>query len=367
MQENTQEIIELLGEIENSLIRFKDLLADTPVDDIVNSAFQRSKRTFEELVNALNSGDSAEFLECAKRIAGAAEAIAVLSPTSENDDYEETKAELAESSRNLLVLFRDPPTPLKPIEPIEIKNVLTAPDSSISRSNKVKSSWTGQEGRDSNLKNALTKSDLRIANIEQKLNILESTANTEIEKTTTLYSKALQEIEGKKSEIDNILGHVSGRAVAGDYEKSATEEKNKADWLRIGSLLCMAMIAVSLGYSFWETIGTEFNWQKSLFRITLTFLLSVPAAYLARESAKHREQQYQHLQTSLDLKAISPFLASLPDEEQHKIKIAIASKLFAGRDFSRTSADPFPLNTQEIIMELLKRLDLSKVQASKES
>lgn len=127
----------------------------------------------------------------------------------------------------------------------------------------------------------------------------------------------------------------------------------------------MLTIVVVVGYSFLETTSADFQWQKSLFRIVLAMLLSVPAAYLARESAKHREQQYRHLQTSLDLKTISPYIASLPDEEQHKIKSEVASRLFAARDFSKVSSDPYPINMHEIIMELLKKVDVGKSTNSK--
>ncbi|MNF56627.1 hypothetical protein D3C84_381220 [compost metagenome] len=225
---------------------------------------------------------------------------------------------------------------------------------------KLKTIVDEQERNDQRIKKLLSESEARVASLEQKIKDLQLDAYGEIDKIKSVYLATHSELEIKKSEIDKILGHVSGRAVAGDYEKSASEEKRMADLLRWGSLGCMAFIAFALGFSLFETIGAGFDWQKSVFRVVLGFLLSVPAAYLARESAKHREQQYQHQQTSLDLKAISPFMASLPDEEQHKIKIEIATKLFAGRDFSKVSADPFPLNTQEIIIELIKKLEIPK-------
>lgn len=175
-----------------------------------------------------------------------------------------------------------------------------------------------------------------------------------------LYQSSLAELEIKRAQIDDILGHVSGRAIAGDFEKSASDEKSMADWLRYGSLGCMALIVLVVAYSFWETTSPDFNWQKSTFRIVLAFMLSIPAAYLARESAKHREQQYAHQQTSLDLKAIAPYIASLPEDEQHKIKIEIAGRLFAARDFSKVGADPYPVNTHEIMMEIIKKLDFKK-------
>ena len=243
-------------------------------------------------------------------------------------------------------------------------NVLLEPESKTAFlrtvEDKLKSLYEGQERHDQRTKKLLNENELRIAALEKELVGLGERTAVEMNNFTAAYASHLHDIKEKKTEIDGILGHVSGRAVAGDYEKSAAEERKMADWLRTGSLVCMGAIAIVLGYSFIETIDTDFNWQKSLFRIALAFLLSVPAAYLARESAKHREQQYQHLQTSLDLKAISPFMASLPEDEQHKIKIAIASKIFAGRDFSKVGADPYPLNTHEIIIELIKRFDPAK-------
>lgn len=89
-------------------------------------------------------------------------------------------------------------------------------------------------------------------------------------------------------------------------------------------------------------------------------MLSIPAAYLARESAKHREKQYAHQQTSLDLKAIAPYIASLPQEEQHKIKIEIAGRIFAAKDFNKVDTDSYPININEIIMEIIKKLDIKK-------
>ena len=122
----------------------------------------------------------------------------------------------------------------------------------------------------------------------------------------------------------------------------------------------MVLIVIVIGYTFWETTTEAFKWENAVFRIVLAFLLSVPSAYLARESTKHREQQYNHLQTSLDLKAINPYIASLPEEQQHKIKADIADRIFASRDFSSVGKDPYPINMNEMIMELIKKLDTNQ-------
>ncbi|MDI3249333.1 MULTISPECIES: hypothetical protein [unclassified Pseudomonas] len=230
---------------------------------------------------------------------------------------------------------------------------------SLQEAIKNRSSSTDHVYNDDRIKKLLNENAVRIAELEIRIQRLEHEAQDEINKVLALYTDGIEAIESSKSEINDILGHVSGRAIAGDYEKSATDEKVMADWLRYGALACMALIVVVLGSAVAATITNEFEWPRFLSRVSLVFLLSVPAAYLARESAKHREQQYQHQQTSLDMKAVSPFLASLPEDERHKIKAAIASRIFSGKDFSKAGSDPYPINTHEILMELIKKLEVS--------
>ncbi|EPF7979344.1 hypothetical protein ACSVUT_005172 [Vibrio harveyi] len=218
---------------------------------------------------------------------------------------------------------------------------------------------------DQRIKKLLGENDVRINELDEKINKIDKSASVEIDKATTLYNQSLKEIESKQKQIDEILGHVSGRAISGDYETSAAEEKKMADWLRYASLGCMFAIVLVVAYSFWETTTSDFQWQNSMFRIVLAVMLSVPAAYLARESAKHREQQYSHLQTSLDLKAISPYISSLPENEQHRIKVEVAGRLFAAKDFSKVGADPYPINVHEIVMELIKKVEVNKSSNSK--
>lgn len=200
----------------------------------------------------------------------------------------------------------------------------------------------------------------RIESLEDKSESLHSSIDEQVRKAKSLYENTLIELAEKKEEVNKLLGVISGSTIAGSFEQSAKDEKNMADWLRYASLGCMVLIVIVIGYSFWETTTDDFKWESSVFRIVLAFILSVPSAYLARESAKHREQQYTHLQTSLDLKAINPYVASLPSEQQHKIKADVADRIFAAKEFSKVGSDPYPLNTHEVVMEILKKIDFKQ-------
>ncbi|WP_063545611.1 hypothetical protein [Pseudomonas putida] len=216
-----------------------------------------------------------------------------------------------------------------------------------------------QQAHISQVSHMLKESEFRASELKSQFAELKLVADGEIEKITAAYAAAVIDIDQKTEHINRVTGQAAARMIAGDYEGSAASEKEAADYLRLGALACMLLIVAILGWALYETTGAIFEWDRFLSKISLVFLLGVPAAYLARESAKHREQQYQHLQTSLDMKAISPFLASMPDEEQHKLKAIIATRIFGGRDFSKVGNDPYPINTHEILMKIIDKLDLS--------
>ncbi len=197
----------------------------------------------------------------------------------------------------------------------------------------------------------------RLAEVDAALESIQSGVQSKLEAADSLYSKAVEELERKQKSVDDLLGTISASVIAGGYDSSASAEKKMADGLRAGSLVCMVVIAFVVGFSLYETTIESFKWENSLFRLIFTILLSVPAAYLAGESAKHRQQQYAHLQTSLDLKAITPYLASLPTEEQHKLKSDIANRLFAPKTHSPEMKDSYPISTHELLMKLIDKMD----------
>ncbi|MDD1794264.1 hypothetical protein LRP50_14070 [Enterovibrio sp. ZSDZ42] len=164
--------------------------------------------------------------------------------------------------------------------------------------------------------------------------------------------------------VAELMGHISKKIVANDYDQSAKNERIMAEIFRCVSIIFMLVIAIVIGFTFWDTTADSFNWETSIFRVVLSLMLSAPAAYCAREAAKHREQYYYYLQTSISMKALDPYIGTLPIEDQHALKRDMAKSLFAQRDFSHVSKDAFPINSHEIVMEILKKLEMPKGQSS---
>lgn len=218
---------------------------------------------------------------------------------------------------------------------------------------------------DSQFTNNKKITDKMVQRFQSKLNEVEISTENNLEALRIkanaieeLYETTLAELEDKKEKMDEVLGQTANRVMAQDYEHSAADEKKAANWLRLGSLLCMAIIVGIVCSSFYDSTHSGFDWESSIFRTVLVFILSIPAAYLSRESTKHREQQYNYHHTALDLKAITPYIASLPEADQNRIKISIAERIFASRQTNLNPQDSFPLNTQELMMELIKKVDI---------
>jgi hypothetical protein len=170
------------------------------------------------------------------------------------------------------------------------------------------------------------------------------------------YKDGIGAIGERRKEIDELAAAVGGAATAGTYAGQAVKEESTADNLRAFAVVLMIVVLGIAGYSFFEATKTTFNVQSSLLRLAFALMLSVPAAYLARESAKHRDQQYRYLQTSLELHAISPYVATLPEEIQHSLKKELATKIFVNSNWTVNGPDSYPINMQELGLAIVSAI-----------
>lgn len=368
MEDITQPLQDQVEELFSLVTKTQERLKEkaVPVSKPFRDGIGHFHQNYGLFYKAAESGDVDSIIQAASNIAIFGVQISqLLAKTPDLDDEVKANASaIGKAATALRIKTQDDPSTFRPLEDVPIPKSLPPAAMPPAMLRKLEQFMLDQEKQDERLKRSLTENEKRSADLRGEIGDLEKKVSDALAKVQAKYDETLDELQSKNDQINSILGHASGRIIAGDYEGSAASEKVTANWLRWASLGCMALIAAVLGYSFWETTTAEFQWQKSLFRVVLAFLLSAPAAYLARESNKHRMQQYQHHQTSLDLKAIAPYLASLPDEVQHKIKSEVAAKLFAGRELSHLGSDSYPVNTHELLMELVKKLELPKVGAS---
>jgi len=167
------------------------------------------------------------------------------------------------------------------------------------------------------------------------------------------YQRVRPELQEKAFELDKLLGLAGKKVLAGNYDQHSKQEQASANWLRRGALIVMSCAIVPLAVSLIQFSHSSISVEETILRFSFSILLSIPAAYMARESTKHRQQQYALRQTALDVGAIDAYIAPLPVETQNKIKEEIASKLFAPKSFDHVSKESYPINIQELVTKLV--------------
>ncbi len=205
-------------------------------------------------------------------------------------------------------------------------------------------------------------SDLRrsIEQLKSEISDLQSNMIKEVGKA----AKIAEDAEVRSNEIDTqingLLGQNASKILLIDYANTAAAEGKSADLLRRWSLVCMALTGVVLCLALYESLNSGLDWKQAIFKVFTAIALSVPAAYLARESAKHRSQEHINRRISLDLRAITPYIATLPSEEQNKIKSEVASRIFGMQENGGANSDNYPINFQELAKMIIEKIPTQK-------
>jgi hypothetical protein len=159
--------------------------------------------------------------------------------------------------------------------------------------------------------------------------------------TETHAKAAVIRLEQARTEAAKILNVIGNIGATGNYKLVADENEKSANSLRNGAIalfLLLVAVVVSIAYN---AIHDGFRWDVATFRLISVLILSLPAAYLARESARHREVAERARRMELELASLDAFNALLPEQERTAIKAEMARKYFGngGQGTPESKAD----------------------------
>lgn len=196
---------------------------------------------------------------------------------------------------------------------------------------------------------------------------IEESQKNQINKVNSIYEEAAIEIEEKKNQIGEQLKIASEGVIASSFDNGAISERTIANRLRNWSLFCMGLIVLITFVTFIESTEYGFDWESSILRFALIFTLSIPATYLSRESSKHRLQEHNLHQTALDLKTIDPYIKSISEPERTKLRVSLVESILSKNSENLGQQDSFPINSNELLVELIRKMDLSSNQKTEQS
>ncbi len=263
----------------------------------------------------------------------------------------------------------------------EIEQITSLINDELERINPAENSKKQQTEK----KNSLIDIAERLSRIEQTIsiekinnakdnlleNLINSPAEIDVEKKkaiksignmTSDFSNTItterEKLSNNIQEFENLLSVLTGTVISEKYDQYAAEEKTTADNLRYATIGCLTASVIATIGIFIESFFVSTGIEAIALRFAIIFSIALPAAYLAKESEKHRRMQHKFRRMDLDLKAIKPYLSSLPDDMQHQIRGEIAHKIF-GQSDNEIDRRAFPVDIHELIVELIKNTKTS--------
>ena len=168
-------------------------------------------------------------------------------------------------------------------------------------------------------------------------------------------------IHDMHAEIKKLHDLVTNDSVAGGYKKGANDERRAALWWSLVSMGCYGLILLwvlfkgKLGFGVADVDGLD--WPLIVTTLSVTAVALVAAQFAGKQSRISRMNEQRMRWFSFEIAAINPFISSLPDDEQQKLKQQLSEKLF-GQD--RVIEDKpskmrgFDIETIKSVIELIK-------------
>lgn len=190
---------------------------------------------------------------------------------------------------------------------------------------------------------------------------IETRSTEQIGKITALLQKSeqsasasidsLEQTKRKAAEILNVIGNIGA---TGNYKLTADANEKTANSLRNGAVLLFLAMVVTVVTLTINLVHNGIDWKVAAFRLFSALILALPAAYLARESARHREVAERMRRMELELASIDAFNALLPEDQRNAIKGEMARRYF-GNVSADSSATVDP-DQQMTLKEFFKEL-----------
>lgn len=171
--------------------------------------------------------------------------------------------------------------------------------------------------------------------------------NELIEQTTSELNNQQETFENSIKAIldDGNLKHkailelyelTAGDSVGAGYIKNANDEKDEANMWRWISIGFISLTVVWLGFVYFCNTGmfefckinSDDFWTKIITAFSLTGVMLYGAAYSSQQSTKHRNNEKKARWFALEIKAFDPFISSLKEDQQHKLKEELSKRIF---------------------------------------
>lgn len=152
-------------------------------------------------------------------------------------------------------------------------------------------------------------------------------------------NKLHEEMLKHKVDVEKLVGVIGNLGVTSGYLKTANEAKNTVRaWqiITVGAMLILIVIAYN---AFLPAIAVGFTWPGFAGRVFVALTVGALAAYAGTQADKYQKIERYNRRLALELEAIGPFIAPLPDEKQADFRIKVGDRSFGQGEGAHSELD----------------------------
>jgi hypothetical protein len=138
----------------------------------------------------------------------------------------------------------------------------------------------------------------------------------------------LAQLADLQKQADELVGAIGVTGVAAGYNETAQQQRRAANQWRLGTVGIAFLAAVVLSSALFIDHGRDDTWQLLTTRLVISLSFAGLAAYCGRQSAEHRREERTARARQIQLAALNPYLANMPEDERVKLKSELAVGYF---------------------------------------
>lgn len=157
----------------------------------------------------------------------------------------------------------------------------------------------------------------------------------------------LKDVQKHREDVEKLVGVIGELGITSGYQTQAVKSRNQM-WFWQGMSVASMVTLIVIGFRvFLPAILGEFRWEGVVARLFLTITIGVLAAYSVSQADRFFQMEKYNRKLALELAAIDPFIAFLPQDEKDKFKLEMARKTFAQED--PVAAAKSPATTLDLV------------------
>lgn len=161
-----------------------------------------------------------------------------------------------------------------------------------------------------------------------------------------------EEMEREKAAVEKLVGVIGELGITSGYQRTAASAgKARLVW-QIGAVTAMVALIGVAWWVFLPAISATISWPSFAGRAFVTLTLGVLAAYAAKQADKAQRIETHNQKLALELAALDPFIARLPQEKQDEFRLTIGGRSFGqGAGLSLDVLDESPATLLQVVLK----------------